>query len=133
MSIKATEKYPIRIQNIILIIEKYISQKKIPSPNNFEKLVNFLQDLSKKITDSNQNAHILDPDSIEDKYILKIFPNYKELVNIFSKLSLVEGIKIIIKKKIAILNNNFKDSLNYEEQIKQLVNSNSKDFYSLLL
>ena len=131
--IKTTEKYPIRIKNIIAKIEQYICDNKISSPNNFEKLITFLQDISTRITDSNDKAHILDPDSIEDKYILKIFPKYKEIVAILFKVSFVEGIKNIIKKKIAINKENYDSIKICDDEINKLVKDNSKNFYPMLM
>ena len=96
------------------------------------KLINFLRELSSKINDGNDKAHIIEVQSIKDDYIIKIFPSYKELLKKLFKLNLTDAIKYFIMKKRALFNEDYKESSKFEDLIRTLTAQNGPNFFKFL-
>ena len=131
LKIQSTEKYEQRIVKLIECINQYMRTNK-GSTVTLCKLINFLRELSSKINDGNDKAHIIEVQSIKDDYIIKIFPSYKELLKKLFKLNLTDAIKYFIMKKRALFNEDYKESSKFEDLIRTLTAQNGPNFFKFL-
>lgn len=121
--------YEERIKVLITKIEEYMKNNNIRETNNSKEFINFLNELSKRIQDGNDNAHIVNPDEITQDFLKKIFPKHSDALNNLFKMNINDAIKSIINKKKAIMDFNFKESYKFEKEISNYIAINKSNFY----
>ena len=128
LKIKSLEKYEDRINQIIKLIKNFILVKNPNDRNNICKLMCFLDELSKKIVNGNDNAHIIEIDKIDEANLIKMFPKYENLFNIIFKVDFINLIKLIIKRKKALIDENYSLVFKLDHEIKKITD-NDKLFF----
>ena len=131
LNIKSNENYEQRIIKLIEYINQYMKTNKSSSVS-LCKLISFLHELSSKINDGNDKAHIIEIRRIEDDHIIKMFPSYEELLKKLFKLNLTNAIKYFLMKKKAVFNEDYQDTSKFEELIKSLTAQNGPNFFKFL-
>ena len=131
LNIKSNENYEQRIIKLIEYIKQYMKTNKNSSVS-LCKLISFLHELSSKINDGNDKAHIIEIRRIEDDHIIKMFPSYEELLKKLFKLNLTNTIKYFLMKKKAVFNEDYQDASKFEELIKSLTAQNGPNFFKFL-
>ena len=131
LNIKSNENYEQRIIKLIEYINQYMKTNKSSSVS-LCKLISFLHELSSKINDGNDKAHIIEIRRIEDDHIIKMFPSYEELLKKLFKLNLTNAIKYFLMKKKAVFNEDYQDTSKFEELIKSLTSQNGPNFFKFL-
>ena len=132
LNIKSNEKYNIRISKIINFIDNYMINNKAPGSKYLYNLKIFLKDLSFNILYGNDDSHFNDLDNLDFDYLIKLFPQYKDLFQFFQKLDIIDGIKYIIKKKKAYRNENYFDFNKYEVELEKITKKIGPNFFKIL-
>ena len=66
---------------------------KAPGSKYLYNLKIFLKDLSFNILYGNDDSHFNDLDNLDFDYLIKLFPQYKDLFQFFQELDIIDGIK----------------------------------------